>query len=133
MHDINLHRIPFSLDAINKLRTLKGRTKITPNILCRIGFCLSLEEPGLPEPISKIRSQDNSENETKDINRYTLLGKYDKLFVSLLLTNLNAYDVSKEEIDDYFIAHMNRGVDLVTTRIKSLADFENLINLQLRL
>ena len=57
-------------------------TGVTPNLLCRLGFCLSLEEPGVP---SEDRYPEDSDHE---INRYTLLGEYDALFVALLRQRL---------------------------------------------
>jgi DNA sulfur modification protein DndE len=48
MEALTIQRVPFTKDADNKLRALKARTGITPNILCRIGFCMSLEVPTEP-------------------------------------------------------------------------------------
>ena len=121
--DLTIQRIPFSKDADNRMRTLKGHTGITPNFLCRLGFCLSLEEPGIPESYIKLADQG------RDINRFTLLGEFDSAFVSLLKVwmkekKLNAS--KSDEIDSYFIAHMNRGVELISSRIKTLSDVANL-------
>ena len=52
MPELSIQRIPFTVDADSQLRMLKARTGLTPNILCRLGFCLSLEEPGIPTDIS---------------------------------------------------------------------------------
>ena len=51
MANVTIQRIPFSQDTDNRMRTLKGRTQITPNLLCRLGFAISLEEAGNPPPI----------------------------------------------------------------------------------
>lgn len=40
----------FSEESSRKLSQMKGRTGLTPNILARIGFCLSLEDPSPPDP-----------------------------------------------------------------------------------
>lgn len=120
MPELTLQRIPFTMEADNRLRMLKARTGITPNILCRIGFCLSLEEPGmpaeLPEPFKTGR----------EINRYTLLGKYDQIFVALLKTRLLKDNLLLEEIDRMFLAHINRGVEILTARVKSVGDLGHL-------
>ncbi|NVM20276.1 MAG: DNA sulfur modification protein DndE [Desulfobacterales bacterium] len=116
MYELTLQRIPFTVDAGNQLRMLKARTGITPNILCRLGFCLSLEEQGIPATI---------EENTKigrEINRYTLLGKYDKLFVALLISRLVKDKISMSEIDTMFLAHINRGVEILSARVKSFSD-----------
>src|SRR5438105_1963755 len=78
--NLTTQRIQFSTSVDSKLRQLKARTGITPNILCRIGFCLSLEERGFP---AKALS---TESVGREMNRHTLLGEYDVVFVSLLKT-----------------------------------------------
>ena len=64
---MNLNKIKISNDATQKLRTLKIRTGLTPNILCRLGFCLSLNEPGIPRLT-------NFQEDGMEFNRYTLTG-----------------------------------------------------------
>ena len=121
MHDLTLQRIPFSLDIDNRLRTAKSRTGITPNILCRMGFCLSLEEPGIPNTLS------DTNEIGREINRYTLLGKFDMLFVALMKTWLQKKKIDFSRIDEMFIAHMNRGAEIVVSRVKSVGDIASLI------
>ncbi|NQT70523.1 MAG: DNA sulfur modification protein DndE [Desulfobacteraceae bacterium] len=120
MPELTLQRIPFTVEAGNRLRTLKSRTGITPNILCRIGFCLSLEEQGLPPELP------NNFKVGREINRYTLLGKYDKFFVALLVTRLVKDQMSLTGIDNMFLAHINRGIEILTARVKSIADLSHL-------
>ena len=123
MSMLKLQRIPFTIAADNRLRSLKGRTGITPNILCRIGFCLSLEEPGIPRIIDK------DIQIGREINRYTLLGENDLVYISLLRTWVQTNDPEslKKTINDYFIAHMNRGVEILNARLKTLADVGRLL------
>ena len=47
---MQLSEMHFSEEASKKLSQLKGRTGLTPNILARIGFCISLENPAPPDP-----------------------------------------------------------------------------------
>lgn len=121
MYDLTLQRIPFTIDIDNRLRTVKSRTGITPNIICRIGFCLSLEEPGVPILIS------DDIGIGREINRYTLVGKYDMLFVGLIKTWLCKMDIDFSQLDDMFIAHMNRGAEIVASRVKSIGDIISLL------
>ena len=51
MHDLQLRRLKFSKEADTWLKVMKSRTGITPNLLCRVGFCLSLEEPGVVDVV----------------------------------------------------------------------------------
>ena len=120
MPEVTLQRISFTVEADNRLRLLKARTGITPNILCRVGFCLSLEEPGIPSELP-----DNFKT-GREINRYTLLGKYDQFFVALLTTRLVKDQLPLTGIDKMFLAHINRGVEILTARMKTVGDLRHL-------
>lgn len=117
MSTLALKRLRFCKEADNWLRVLKARTGVTPNILCRIGFALSLDEQGVPNP------KTYPEDSDREINRYTLLGEHDGVYVALLCQRMNADEVAKEDnLSSQFRAHMNRGVILLATRVKSLPD-----------
>lgn len=117
MSTLALKRLRFSRDADNWLRVLKSRTGVTPNILCRIGFALSLDEPGIPNP------ETYPEDSDREINRYTLLGEYDGTYVALLRQRVAEDNIAGErDLDLQFKAHMNRGVLLLAARVKSLPD-----------
>jgi DNA sulfur modification protein DndE len=122
MSDLQLKRIRFSKEADNWLRTLKSRTGVTPNLLCRIGFCLSLEERSDPVVAKYLEDSD------REINRYTLLGEYDAVFVALLKQRIGPQDVADTELDDSFKAHMNRGIMLLASRLRVVGDLQGLIN-----
>ena len=112
---LTLKRVRFSRDADNWLRVLKARTGVTPNILCRIGFALSLDEPGVPNPAAYPEDSD------REINRYTLLGEYEKTYVALLRQRVTDDGISGD-LDAQFRAHMNRGVLILAARVKSLPE-----------
>jgi DNA sulfur modification protein DndE len=117
MPELQLKRLCFSKDADTWLRVLKSRTGITPNLLCRLGFCISLEEPGVPSV------DQYPEDSDREINRFTLLGEYDALFVALLRQRIAKDGAPTEEsLDSEFRAHMHRGVILLASRIKALAE-----------
>ncbi len=118
---MKLTKIRLTKDASNRLRFLAGRTGLTPNLLCRMGFCLSLEEPKAPNP------EDFAEEE-REFNRYTLLGEYDVLFVALLRQRLYQDGINTERLKDHFRAHMNRGLSLLQQRVRSVADLASLVN-----
>ena len=119
---LSIRRLRFCQEADNWLRVLKSRTGVTPNILCRMGFALSLDEPGLPMPDSY------PEDSNREINRYTLLGEYDATYVALLRQRMTndastfGADSGGHDIDSQFRAHMNRGVLLLASRVKSLPE-----------
>ena len=110
-------RLYVSEDIDNKLRVLKMRTGLTPNLICRMGFCLSLSEPGIPDV------QLYSDTQAREFNRYTLTGQYDLFFFSLLRERLSEDDLDTEaSLEPQFKAHLSRGVGLLYQRVKSLED-----------
>lgn len=111
---MQLSEMHFSEEASKKLGLMKGRTKLTPNILARIGFCLSLESPGQPDPAD----YDGIGNIS--IKRHVLTGAYDDLFVALLKERCYQDDLPEAEIVTQFKAHMNRGAILLQKKLKSL-------------
>lgn len=93
---------------------------MTPNLLCRMGFCLSLEEPKAPNP-------SEFPEEEREFNRYTLLGEYDKVFVALLRQRLHRDGLPAEQLEAHFRAHMNRGIALLQQRVRGVGDLASLV------
>ena len=117
---LKLQRVKFSREADNRLRMLKARTGLDNNIICRLGFCLSLEEPGEPRT-------DSSGPSLREINRYILLGEYDPLFVALLTARHPAITNDAEELARLFIEHLHRGITLLANRLKGPASLAELV------
>lgn len=121
MAQLKTKRLTFSREADNWLRVMKSRTGITPNLLCRLGFCASLEEAGIPDPAKYPEDSD------REINRYTLLGEYESVLLALLRQRMVHDRLAPEQIDDMFRAHMNRGVIMVAGRLKGLDDLHGMV------
>jgi DNA sulfur modification protein DndE len=120
---MSLNRIYVSKEVDQCLRTLKARTSLTPNLLCRLGFCLSLAEPDIPNP------EIYSDAQGREFNRYTLTGQWDLLFFSLLKERLIEDGLDPEvDVEPQFKAHLSRGVLLLSRRLKSLADISRLVD-----
>ena len=119
---MKLNRIHVSEDSRNKLRTLKRRTGLLPNVLCRLGLSLSLMEPSIPSPEDYLT--DGSE-----FNRYTLMGEWDPLIVALLKERCAAdgLPLDDESLVEQFRAHLNRGVELLYARVRGLSDLARLL------
>ena len=118
MSKLTVKRLRFSKESDNWLRVLKSRTGVTPNVLCRIGFALSLDEPGIPNP-----EKYPEDSEREPLHRYTLLGEHDATYVALLYQRMSDDGLlGEQEIDAQFRAHMNRGVILLAARVKALPD-----------
>ncbi len=116
------NRIYIGEDVDLRLRQLKGRTSLTPNLLCRLGFCLSLSEPGIPDPHLY------AEGQVREFNRYTLTGQWDVFFFALLRERLVQDSLNPEtDLEAYFKAHLSRGVLMLYQRLKSLEDLADLV------
>ncbi|MCZ7570922.1 MAG: DNA sulfur modification protein DndE [Ardenticatenaceae bacterium] len=106
-----------------RLRNLKARTGLTPNLLCRLGFCLSLAEQGIPDP------QLYADGQAREFNRYTLTGQWDLFFFALLRERLVEDGLDPEvDLEAQFKAHLSRGVLLLYQRLKRLEDLADLID-----
>jgi DNA sulfur modification protein DndE len=117
----NFNRITIGTKATNRLKMLQANTGMTPNYLCRIGFCYSLNEPRPPNP-------EEYDNDGQTFNRYTLLGEHDALYMALLKERL--IQEKKDPEDDLyeeFVAHLNRGVIRAFGNVSDLTDFEDLV------
>lgn len=118
----NLNKIYISEDTDKKLRVLKGRTGLTPNLLIRIGLAFSLEEDGIPDKSLY------GEDQFREFNRYTLTGQWDLYFMSLLKERLVEDELdSKEVLEEQLKAHIGRGVHLIYQRLKSLENIGDMI------
>ena len=100
---------------------LKGRTTLTPNILCRIAFCLSLKEPGTPDM--------KKDSQGQEFNRYTLTGEWDTFYIALLKIRLMNVGLNTEDdLLSHFKEHIERGVILLFSRVKSFNDLSALLD-----
>jgi len=118
---MSFKRIKISNQATNRLAILKRRTGLTPNILCRIGLCLSLSEPSIPD----IHKYDDYGQE---FNRYTLTGELDMFFIALLKERLINDGLDPvEDLVPQFKAHLNRGAITLFDQVKSLEDLIQLL------
>lgn len=118
---MSFNRIRISKSATVRLSMLKGRTGLTPNILCRIGLCLSLSDPSIPAP-------DRFDEDGQEFNRYTLTGEWDAFFIALLKERLlrDGLDLDKSLLPQ-FRAHLNRGAIALFDKVKDLGDLHELL------
>lgn len=121
---MKLNQIKFENRASNNLNALKGRTGITPNLLCRLGFCVSIEDP------SSIDPDEFPGDSNRIIDRHVLLGPYDSLFVALMKERLfqDGLDPHNGELlGKHFRAHVHRGIHLLMKRTRNLTDLARVI------
>ena len=120
---MKMARLRVCKEVDQRLIHLKSRTGMNPNLLCRIGFCLSLNDPTVPDPSAYPPDSD------REINRYTLLGEWDDYFVALLRERCAHDGLDLEhDLDGQFRAHVNRGVLALYGRVKHLGDFARLVH-----
>lgn len=105
-------------EASRNLSFLKGRTGLTPNILCRIGFMMSIKDPTRPNPDNYLPDSD------RIIERPVLTGAWDTLFVALIKERClqDGLPLDDDVLGEQFKAHVNRGVLLLYKRVKTLND-----------
>jgi DNA sulfur modification protein DndE len=114
------HKIYLSKEAASRLSMVAARTQIQPNLLCRIGFCMSLGEPSIPNP-----AEYAGDNSGREFNRYTLTGEWDLLFTVLLQQRCEKDGLDPEkDLDEQFAAHLGRGVILLFDRVKNLRELK---------
>lgn len=124
---MKLTRLRVCQEVDQRLVSLKARTGLTPNLLCRIGFCLSLNDPSVPDPSAYPPDSD------RELNRYTLTGEWDAFFVALLRERCahDGLDLETAQ-EDQFRAHINRGVLMLYNRVKHLGDLDRLMREQIQ-
>jgi len=119
---MNLNRLFVCQEVDERLTQLQGKLKLRPNLICRIGFCLSLNDPTVPDPSAY------PPDSKRELNRSTLMGQWDDYFVALLRERC-AHDKLNLETDlaDQYRAHVNRGVLMVNHRMKNISDVGRLV------
>ena len=95
-------------------------TGVTPNLLCRLGFCLSLAEAGYPKT-------DSSADSDRVIKYQTLVGEYAPVFVSLLRLRHPEQTDDVSALAALFGEHMHRGILLLANRVKTPGDILALV------
>jgi DNA sulfur modification protein DndE len=120
---MKMARLRVCKEADQRLVHLKARTGLNPNLLCRIGFCLSLNDPTVPDPDAYPTDSE------REINRYTLLGEWDDYFVALLRERCAHDNIALDDttLEAQFRAHINRGVLMLFGRVKHLGDLARLV------
>ena len=115
---MKLSRLRVCEEVSLRLSQLKRRTGITPNILCRIGFCFSLGDATIPD------HKDYPPDSEREIDRHTLTGPWDRLFVALIKERCQQDNLplDDETLAKQFRAHVNRGVLLLHKRVRSISD-----------
>lgn len=117
---MRLNKIRLSRDATLRVRQLKSRTGLTPNVLCRLGICLSLEDESAPTP-------EHYDEHGMEFNRYTLTGELDTMLTALLQQWCHEHSMESDDSErDLLRAHLNRGVFMLHARVADVTDLLSL-------
>lgn len=118
---MSFQRIRISKDISYRVRNLAGKLGLTPNIVARMGLCLSLNDLSIPNPSLY-------DELGQEYGRYTLLGDWDRLFIALLKERIvrDGLDPDKD-FDIQFRAHLNRGILYFCNRVRGLGDIYDLM------
>lgn len=120
---MKLTRVNLDDNVSRRLNNLKGKTGLPQNILCRIGLMLSLTESSIPN-LEKYNQ--NGLELKKDV----LFGDYEPLILSLVKHRAykDGIDINDDKLMlDYFLAHLNRGAEMLCNRVSSIKDIAEMI------
>ena len=111
-------KLKISKDATSRLRSIKQKTHITPNLLCRYALMQSLEDG----PLGDIPLPDQ---EGQEFNAYTLTGELTELLLALVRSveeRMGEPALSDEVLMARIRGHIHRGVGSLSVRVKSPSD-----------
>ena len=69
----------------------------------------------------------NTDDLGLEINRYTLFGEHEDILISLFLQWCLENSINFDDYTKYFNAHINRGVEKLYNRVKSIEQIGNLL------
>ena len=119
---MRLNKVYVSTEASQQLNMLKQRTGLKPNIASRLGFCLSLEEYGVPS------SDEFGGKSEREFNWSTLFGQYDSLYMAYLRERLVQDGMDPDsDLEEQLYLHLNRGIFLLFKRVRQLEDLGPLL------
>jgi DNA sulfur modification protein DndE len=115
-------RIRLAPALMQKLSRLKGRTGLTPNILCRIALLYSLRD-NLPLPNMAPETDETASG--VEMNRVTLFGEWEDVYEALVKQWCFERGVTEQHDRtwlDWALIHIERGTDYLHGRVKDGPD-----------
>lgn len=115
---VHYSKLKISKDATSRLRGLKQKTHVTPNLLCRYALMRSLEDG----PLGDIPLPDQ---DGQEFNAYTLTGELTELLLALVRTveeDSTRVPLPDEEVLARVRGHIHRGVGMLSVRVRSPSD-----------
>ena len=113
---MHINKFRISAEATGRLRVLRQRAGLTPNLLCRMAMAVSFEA-------GKIGHAPDIE-EGQEFNSYTLFGGDQPIYTTLLrwVETEVGETVDDRELLKRLRAHVDRGLGAISVRVKSPGD-----------
>lgn len=99
-------KLKISQDNSTKLQFLSNRLDLRRNLVARIAFCYSLNEP-------ELELDDDIDSNGFEFNRITITGKYDPVFRLLLCEREKRLILDEEYFPKVFKAYLEKGIELL--------------------
>lgn len=118
---MHINKFKVSSEATGRLRVLRQRAALTPNLLCRMAMTMSFE-------MGKIGTSPDID-EGQEFNAYTLFGVDQPIYTTLLrwVETEDGEKIDDEELLKRLRAHIDRGLSAISARVKSPADAARLL------
>ena len=118
---MHINKFRISAEATGRLRVLRQRAGLTPNLLCRMAMAMSFEA-------GKIGAVPDVE-ESQEFNSYTLFGSDQPIYTTLLrlVETEDGEIVDDHELLKRLRAHIDRGLGAMSVRVKSPGDAARLL------
>ena len=118
---MHISKIKVSTQATARLRVLRQRAGLTPNLICRMAMAYSFESGKIgPAPVIE---------EGQEFNAYTLFGADQPIYTTLLrwIETEDGEQVDESELLRRLQAHIDRGLGAISVRVKKPGDAARLL------
>lgn len=118
---MHISKFRVSSEATSRLRALRRRASLTPNLFCRMAMAMSFEM-GKIGPATEVQ-------EGQEFNAYTLFGGDQPIYTTLLrwVETEDGEEVDDRELIHRLRAHIDRGLSAISVRVKSPGDAARLL------
>ena len=119
---MHINKFRISTEATSRVRVLRHRAGLTPNLICRMAMAASFEA-------GKIGPAPETE-EGQEFNAYTLFGADQPIYTTLLrwIETEDGEAVDDKELLRRLRSHIDRGLGAIAVRVKLPGDTARLLS-----
>lgn len=119
---MHVSKFRISVEATGRLRVLRHRTGLTPNLICRMAIAASFEAGRIGPSLDIELGQ--------EFNAYTLFGADQPIYTTLLhwIETDDGETVDDRELMQRLRAHIDRGLSAISVRVKTPGDVARLLS-----